>query len=103
VVFTDESSIHLERHGKISFRRKWEQPKLKGRPKHPFKVHVWTGISKRGATRILILTGIMDSTFYVNSILRPSTSLYAGQQHQLVENSPREPRLESHRNGLART
>lgn len=27
--------------------------------KHPYKVHVWAGISKRGATRILIFMGIM--------------------------------------------
>lgn len=53
----------------LCFRRRWEQPKLKGRAKHPFKVHIWAGISKRGLTRVLIFSGNMDATFYVNEIL----------------------------------
>ena len=32
------------------------------RPKHPSKVHVWAGISKRGSTGICIFDGIMVST-----------------------------------------
>ena len=52
VIFTDECSIHMENHGKLSFHRKWEPPKLKGRPKHPFKVHVGAGIFKRGSTSL---------------------------------------------------
>ena len=69
VIFTDECSIHMENHGKLSFHRKWEPPKLKGRPKHPFKVHVWAGISKRGSTKIIMFTGNMDAHFYVTEIL----------------------------------
>ena len=30
------------------------------RPKHPVKVHVWAGISKRGRTAICVFEGIMD-------------------------------------------
>ena len=51
VNFTDECSVHMENHAKISFRRKLEPPKMKGHPKHPYKVHIWTGISKRGDKR----------------------------------------------------
>jgi len=69
VIFTDECSDHIEKHAKLCFRRRWEQPKLKGRAKHPFKVHIWAAISKRGATRVLIFSGNMDATFYVNEIL----------------------------------
>ena len=69
VIFTDECSVHMEKHAKICFRRKWEQPKFKGRDKHPYKVHVWAGISKRGATKILIFDGNMDAKFYVEEIL----------------------------------
>ena len=29
VIFTDECSVQLENHSKLSFHRKWEQPKLK--------------------------------------------------------------------------
>ena len=71
VVFTDESSIWLERHNKVCFRKKGMPVKLKPTVKHPYKVHVWGGISKRGATSILIFTGIMKKEFYVEAILRP--------------------------------
>jgi len=29
-----------------------EPRRLKGKPKHPLKVHVWAGISTRGATNV---------------------------------------------------
>lgn len=58
VIFTDECSV-----------MKWEQPQVNGRPKHPVKVHIWAGISKRGPTRLMIFEGIMDAEFYVTEIL----------------------------------
>ena len=69
VIFTDECSVLMENHAKLTFRRKWEPPVPKGRPKHPYKVHVWAGISARGATDILVFDGIMASEFYVGEIL----------------------------------
>jgi len=69
VIFTDECSVLLENHSKLCFRRKWEPPKLKGKPKHPIKVHVWAGISKRGPTKLIVFEGIMDAQFYVAEIL----------------------------------
>lgn len=38
---------------------------FKCRPKHPTKVHVWAGISKKGRTEICIFDGIMDRTLYI--------------------------------------
>ena len=70
VIFSDECSAHMEIHAKLSFRRKWEPAKMKGRPKHPYKVHIWGGISKRGATNIQIFTGNMDAQFYTDRILK---------------------------------
>ena len=64
VIFTDESTIQLDAHARVVFRKSWEPAKLKARQKHPFSVHVWAGISKMGATKIRIFSGIMDSTFY---------------------------------------
>ena len=65
VIFTDESSVMLETHQKKCNRRKGEPRKLKPRPKHPVKVHVWGGgISKCGATGVAIFTGIMTATRY---------------------------------------
>lgn len=70
VIFTNESSIWLERHNKICFQKKGMPAKLKPKVKHPYKVHVWAGISKRGATKIVIFTGIMKKEFFVGSILK---------------------------------
>ena len=69
VIFTDECTVAMEQHARISFHRWWEPPRQKGRPKHPFKVHVWAGISRRGATHIDIFNGIMDAKFFVDSVL----------------------------------
>ena len=38
--------------------------KLKGRAKHPVKVHVWAAISQSGASRIVLFNGIMNATRY---------------------------------------
>ena len=69
IIISDECSVHMEKHAKLSFRHKWEQPKFKGHAKHPYKVHVWAGISKRGATRVLVFTGNVDAKFNVEEIL----------------------------------
>ena len=69
VIFTDESTIWLDRHGKVCFRKEGTPGKLKPRGKHPFKVTIWAGISKRSATPVLIFTGIMKKEFYVGEIL----------------------------------
>lgn len=59
IIFTNESTIMMDKHGKICFRKKDRLPRLKPTPKHPYKVHVWAGISKRGPTKIAIFSGIM--------------------------------------------
>ncbi|XP_057295853.1 uncharacterized protein LOC130624292 [Hydractinia symbiolongicarpus] len=45
VIFTDESTIMMDNHGKICFRKKGRLPNLKPTAKHPYKIHVWAGIS----------------------------------------------------------
>ena len=47
-----------------------QPPKLKPKAKHSFIVHIWVGISKRGATPVLIFTGIMRKEFYVSEIMQ---------------------------------
>ncbi|PIK37640.1 Transposable element Tcb2 transposase [Apostichopus japonicus] len=69
-IFTDECSVELDHTAKLQFRRKGEAPELIGRPKHPTKVHVWAGISVRGATDIVIFDGIMRSEFYCQELLQ---------------------------------
>ena len=70
VLWSDESCIQLDWNGKLSFHRWWEPAKLKGKPKHPYKVNVWACISKRGVSPIAIFTGIMDGKFYANQLIR---------------------------------
>ena len=69
VIFTDKCSILLENHRKLSFHQSWEQSKHKGKPKHPVKVHVWAGISKREPTELTVFEGIIDAQFFVSKIL----------------------------------
>ena len=64
VVWTDECSVQLDNHGRLCFRKKGQKKKLKPRPKHPVKVHMWSGISKRGATQLVIFTGTITATRY---------------------------------------
>ncbi len=70
VIWSDETSIQLESHRRYAFRKRDQAPKLKPRPKHPLKVHVWAGISKRGATTVCIFEGIMDADFYLEILRR---------------------------------
>ena len=70
VIFSDGCSIQLDSHSRITFRKKGCPRKLKSRVKHPTKVKVWAGISKRGATPILVFEKIMNGQFYCNDILR---------------------------------
>ena len=76
VIFTDECTVALENHARLSFHRWWAPPKLKGHPKHPLKVHIWDGILRHGPTELFIFDGIMDLEFFVNSILKDALVLF---------------------------
>lgn len=64
VIWSDETTVQLETHRRRCYRKEGEQPRPKPRPKHPTKVHVWAGISKKGATSVCIFEGIMEATLY---------------------------------------
>ena len=64
VVFTDETMIQLKPCHRKSYHKRGEQRRYRAKPKHPVKVFVWGGISKRGATNVVIFTGIMDAERY---------------------------------------
>ena len=70
VIWSDETSVQLECHRRHSFHKQGQPPKLKPRPKHAIKVHVWARISKRGATRVCIFEGKMDASFYIEILTR---------------------------------
>ena len=47
-MFTDECTVQLEHHSRLCFRKRFQPRVLKQRAKHPIKIHLWGGISKRG-------------------------------------------------------
>ena len=55
VIWSDESSIQLDCHRRYCCRKEGERPRPKPRPKHPTKVHVWAGISKKGLQGFVFL------------------------------------------------
>ena len=65
VIWTDETSVQLESHRRFHCYKKGQKPRYKPRPKHPVKVHVWAGISRRGATGVCIFEGIMTASVYI--------------------------------------
>ena len=64
VIWSDETTVQLETHRRMCYRKEGEKPRPKPRPKHPVKVHVWGGISKKGATAVCIFEGIMTAPLY---------------------------------------
>ena len=60
-IHPDESTIQLDHHSRVCFRKRLQPRALKQRPKHSIKIHVWGGISKKGATRIIIFSGNMNA------------------------------------------
>ncbi|CAB4032482.1 Transposable element Tcb2 transposase [Paramuricea clavata] len=64
VIFMDETSVQMEQYARVCFHKDGTQPKRKGCPKHPLKVHVWAGISWQGATQVCIFSGCMESIGY---------------------------------------
>ena len=61
VIFTDECTVQLEQHSRVCFRKKLQKRTLKQRAKHPIKLHIWGDISARGATKVVMFTGIMNA------------------------------------------
>ena len=90
VIFTDECSVQLEQHGKLCFRKEKEPRVLKQRPKHPVKVHIWAGISMRGATRVIMFTGNMNAVKYgkiLEAGLLPFIRTCYPEGHRLQQNN----------------
>ncbi|KAK3106818.1 hypothetical protein FSP39_000486 [Pinctada imbricata] len=69
VIFTDECTVQLHNNKVVVYRLKDASAPYVPKPKHPLKIHVWAGISKRGATQIVLFEGIMRKEFFVSEIL----------------------------------
>ena len=62
VIWSDE--CQLDHHGRLCFRKVKQPRKLKPRPKHPPKVHIWAAILKCGGTSVVVFKGILTCTRY---------------------------------------
>ena len=91
IIFTDECTVQLHQNQTTVYRRKGTLTPHFSKPKHPLKLHVWAGISRKGATSILIFDGIMDSSFYVEQILQrmalPFIQETFGNDHRFMQDN----------------
>ena len=90
VIFTDESTVQLDHHGRLCFRKKKQPRTLKQKPKHPAKIHLWGGISMRGATRPVMFSGNMNAIRYgkvVEAGLVPFVKAYYPAGHRLQQDN----------------
>ena len=59
-IFTNECTVQLEQHSRICFCKKLQPRALKQWAKHPIKIHIWGGISSKGAASLVMFTKIMN-------------------------------------------
>lgn len=81
VIFTDETTVKIQNSTGFSFWKDGEEIVERPKPKHPYQVHVWAGISRRGPTGIHIFTGIMETT------LLPFIQQYYPDGHRLMQDN----------------
>ena len=93
VVWTDECTVELQQHSLRCFRKKDQLKKLKPRPKHPLKLHIWGGISCRGATSVVIFEGILIATkllkIYEASLIPFVKKAYPDHHRLMQDNDPK--------------
>ena len=93
VVWTDECTVQLESHRRITFRKKQQPVRYSMKPKHPPKINVWAGISRRGATKVVIFSGTLTATRYVDILeagLLPFLATYFPCGHRFQQgNDPK--------------
>ena len=102
VIWTDESSIQLRRHCQTIRVKIGRERTLKPQAKYMLKVHVWAGISMKGATNICIFDQTMDASLYVkilNDFLLPFIEKkFQGSSYRIMQdNDPK------HTSRLAKT
>ncbi|XP_064417187.1 transposable element Tcb1 transposase [Latimeria chalumnae] len=93
VIFMDETTVELERHTKYSFRKQGHSA-MKPRPKHPYKIHAWGAISKRGPGPLVVFTGTLRKGFFQEEIIRKVVVPYISWEfpdghHFFQDNDPK--------------
>lgn len=90
VIFTDETTVKIQTSTRQRYRKEGEKVQKIAKPKHPYSVHVWAGISRRGATKAYIFTGIMDSIGYqgiLNDTLLPFLRTTYPDRHRFMQDN----------------
>ena len=91
VIWSDETTVQMETHKRFCYRKEGEKPRLKPRPKHPTKLHVWAGISRKGPTSICIFEGIMDAPLFIEILERTLVpfiqSNFPGGNHRFMQDN----------------
>lgn len=90
VIFTDEAMVQLVCHMRKSYRQIGQPRKYKPKPKHPAKVYIWGGISRKGATAVVVFTQIMDADFYVKILetgLLPFIATHYPEHHRFQQDN----------------
>jgi len=92
VIWSDECSVMIERKRKTC-RRIGQPRKLKPKPKHPLKVHIWGAISKRGAAPLVMFTDNLNAIRFgkiVQTSLVPFIRSKFGRCHKFqMDNDPK--------------
>ena len=60
-IFSDETTVQLDTHRHHCYRKGEKPYRLKPGPKHPVKVHVWAGISKK---LLLVFVSLRENGCY---------------------------------------
>lgn len=90
VIWSDETSVWLEKHKHRNYHKKGESKKPKPRAKYPVKVHVWAGISRKGATGACIFEGTMNAELYIQILentLVPFIKRKYGPNHRFMQDN----------------
>ena len=82
VIFTDESKIEMGQVSKRSYRKRGFAVPRHAKPKHPYSLLVWGGISKRGTTPLVIFKGNMNSIFFQQHILEAAFIPFVNAAYQ---------------------
>ena len=93
VIYTDETTVQMETHRRTCCYKRGQKPRYKPKPKHPLKVHVWTGISYCGRTSSCIFEGKMNAPLFI-SILKKSLvpfirDVYPDGHQYVQDNDPK--------------
>ena len=91
VIFTDESRIEIRDISRKTYHKVGQQAPRKKKAKHPYSMLVWGGISRKGATYLLMFNGIMNSIWYQEKILhkqlKPFVDLVYPDSHRLYQDN----------------